>query len=201
MLRDPLPGREAQLEMSARFDKDIAEKYFKPEENAKKGGVLVLFYPDENDISIPLMLRPEYPGVHGGQVSFPGGKFEPQDKNLIHTALREAEEEIGIKSADVEILGNLSELFIFASNFLVVPTVGYLNYKPDFVPEENEVEKIISLPVSHLIDPSVVKFTDIQASKSIRLNAPYFDVEGHVVWGATAMMLSELKAIITKIYS
>ncbi|MCX2742383.1 CoA pyrophosphatase [Mangrovivirga sp. M17] len=197
ILKKPLPGRSAQLEMSARFDENLAEKYFNPGRDAKMGGVMVLFYPeDDGTISLPLMLRPEYPGVHSGQISLPGGKQEPGDKNLIETAIRETEEEIGVNSSDINILGNLSELFIFASNFLVIPSIGYLDYKPDFVPEEGEVEKIIPFPVKSLIDPETVKTTNIQAARGIRLHAPYFDVEGHIVWGATAMMLSELRTIL-----
>ncbi|MEO1049149.1 MAG: CoA pyrophosphatase [Bacteroidota bacterium] len=198
-LQQPLPGRDAQIRMSAKFDPAMKDKYFSAPDSARLGGVLVLFYPSNGSIYLPLMKRPEYPGVHSGQVSFPGGKKEDQDDDLIQTALREAEEEVGVVQQDVKIIGALSELFIFASNFKVLPTIGYVESRPEFIPDQKEVVQIIETDLQALRNPHTIKETDIPISKGYKLRAPYFDIDGHVVWGATAMMLSELVHVINEL--
>ena len=195
-LKGPLPGRDAQIKMSARLDKEKQELYFNPPDNAKLGGVLILLYPQNGHIYLPLMLRPTYKGIHSGQVSFPGGKMEQQDTDLVSTALREAEEEIGISRERIKIIGNLSELYVFASNFKVLPVVGFMEEKPVFHPDRKEVEQVIETNLAMLLDPSNIKRTDIQINSGFRINAPYYDVDGHVVWGATAVMLSEFVEIV-----
>ena len=130
---------------------------------------------------------------HGGQIGFPGGKQEESDKSLEMTAIRETEEEIGIKGNDVQVLGNLTELYIPVSNFLVYPYVGYLSYTPEFKRQETEVNLILEVPFAHFLDPSIRQVIDLQVRKNITLkNVPYFNINGKVLWGATAMMMSEL---------
>ena len=182
--------------MSARLDKEKQELYFNPPDHAKLGGVLILLYPQNGHIYLPLMLRPTYKGIHSGQVSFPGGKMEQQDTDLVSTALREAEEEIGISRERIRIIGNLSELYVFASNFKVLPVVGFIEEKPVFHPDRKEVEQVIETNLAMLLDPSNIKRTDIQIASGFKINAPYYDVDGHVVWGATAVMLSEFVEIV-----
>ena len=147
-----------------------------------------------------LILRTSDHGVHSGQVSFPGGKKEESDRSLEDTALRETEEEIGIKKNDVKVIGHLSELYIPTSGFLVQPFVGYLNKKPLFHPDKNEVQKLIEVPLFLIMDDGIVKETTILKSKTrnqkSEIRIPYFDIHGEVVWGATAMILSELKEIL-----
>ena len=125
----PLPGRDAQLRM-ANAERRLTISHYKIPQDAKWGSVLILFYEDENKIKLPLILRPTYEGVHSAQVAFPGGRFEPADENLVNTALRETNEEIGILPGDVEVLGKLTELYIPPSKFLVHPHVGMIKYKP-----------------------------------------------------------------------
>ena len=161
-----------------------------PKRPSKPGGVMLLLYPHDGDIYLPLMKRPTYKGAHSGQVSFPGGKFEPEDKDLKETALRETEEEIGVKSSDIQVIGGLSELFIIASNFKVFPTVGFVTERPVFVPDAIEVEDILEVSLSDLKNLSKRGVEEMTFGK-YTINSPYFDVDGHVVWGATAMMLSE----------
>ncbi|MFY0593022.1 MAG: CoA pyrophosphatase [Roseivirga sp.] len=175
----------------------ISESRFKenPAQPARPGGVMVLLYPKDGDIYLPLMKRPVYEGAHSGQVSFPGGKVEKQDKNLVDTALRETHEEIGVLPHDIQVIGQLSELFIIASNFKVFPTVGILKNEPDFIPDEREVDRVLLPNLSHLKDSNnrgmkTMKFPPYT------INSPYFDVEGEIVWGATAMILSELIHIV-----
>lgn len=159
---------------------------------------MVLLYPHNGDIYLPLMKRPTYEGAHSGQVSFPGGKFEQDDLDITTTALRETEEEIGVNPEQIEVIGSLSEMFIIASNFKVFPTVGYLPQRPAFVPDAVEVEAVLEVSISHLQDLSK-RGVEPMTFGNYTIQSPYFDVEGHVVWGATAMMLSELLYILDEL--
>jgi 8-oxo-dGTP pyrophosphatase MutT (NUDIX family) len=194
-LAQDLPGREAQLKMSPlpvdwrRFSLDAPA-------TAKKSAVLLLFYPEASGIFFPLIKRPSYPGAHSGQVSFPGGKVEPSDPDLVFTALREAEEEIGIEASKVEVLGRLTDLYIPTSNFLVSPVLGFLNETPRFVPEAREVERIIPTAMSMIGQPQIRQRTLVPIGEGRHLETPYFALDGEVVWGATAMILSELLQLL-----
>ncbi len=158
-----------------------------------------MFYRDEDKIKLPLILRPVYAGVHSGQIGLPGGRKEKADADFYETALREAKEEIGIDPADVTVIGHLSDLFVFASNHMVHPVVGYISQKPVFLTDPREVDQLIEVPLSTLLDKSIRGITNIVVSGSMEISAPYFGVDGHTVWGATAMMLSELLSIINEL--
>ena len=195
-LNGPLPGKKAQVAMAP---KPIDDRRFNEDPNnpARLGGVMVLLFQDGNDVRIPLMKRPTYDGVHSGQVSLPGGKHEPEDKDLITTALRETEEEIGISSQSIEVLGSLSEMFIIASNFKVYPTVGVIHETPLFKLDTKEVEAIYTPTVSELMDLNKRKVKTMHFPP-YTIHSPYFDIEGEVVWGATAMILGELVEVLKK---
>ena len=136
---------------------------------------------------------------HSGQMSFPGGRFETEDGDLSITALRETEEEIGIKRSEVQLLGGLTELYIPVSNFLVHPFVGYLPYTPSFVPDAREVHAVVETPFNRFFEASAIQKKDMHLSESLRLrDVPFYDIAGKVVWGATAMMLSELVELTKK---
>ena len=190
-----LPGREAQLKMAPlpvdwrRFSLDAPVSH-------KKSAVLLLFYPEDSGVFFPLIKRPTYPGAHSGQVSFPGGKVEPSDPDVVYTALREAEEEIGIDAGKVEVLGRLTDLYIPTSNFLVSPVLGFLAEKPRFVPEVREVARIIPTAVSSMRQPEIRQRTLVAIGEGQQLETPYFALDGEVVWGATAMILSELLQLL-----
>lgn len=194
-LAQDLPGREAQLMMSPlpvdwrRFSLDAPA-------TAKKSAVLLLFYPEASGVYFPLIKRPSYPGAHSGQVSFPGGKVEPDDPDLVYTALREAEEEIGIDPGKVEVLGRLTDLYIPKSNFLVSPVLGFLAEKPRFVPEKREVERIIPTALSIVGQAQIRQRTYVSIGAGRQVETPYFALDGEVVWGATAMILSELLQLL-----
>ena len=196
-LKSPLPGVDAHLIMSPR---PINWKRFdhKRPENHRKGAVLLLFYPQNGEPFFPLIKRPEYDGVHSGQIALPGGKMEPSDPDLIFTALREASEEVGVDPEQVEILGRLTDLYIAPSNFLVTPVIGISSVKPDFVPEEKEVDRIIQTTIKHLSTPEIRKEKILEISNSFSLNTPYFEVEDEMVWGATAMILGELLQLLER---
>ncbi|MDX5339302.1 MAG: CoA pyrophosphatase [Cyclobacteriaceae bacterium] len=195
-LQEPLPGREAHLLMAPQ---PVDQRRFDPKlpEHHRKSGVLLLFYPESKDAFFPLIKRPDYPGVHGGQISLPGGKMEPEDFNVIQTALREAEEEIGVDRDQIHILGQMTDLYIPTSNFLVSPVVGYLNTIPTLTPEEKEVQRIISAQVSQVLDLEIRKRKSLKIRPSLNLDAPYFEIDGEMVWGATAMILSELSWLLS----
>jgi 8-oxo-dGTP pyrophosphatase MutT (NUDIX family) len=193
----PLPGKKAQLKMaSAIRNKEVDFNY--DTSTATMSSVLILLYPQLNKINTVFILRQTYEGVHSGQVSFPGGRIEENDKSLIDTALREAQEEVNVRSEKVKVLGSLSELFIPPSNYLVLPVLGYMENRPDLKPDTAEVSEIIEADISFLFDENKMNSKIIEI-KGHKIEAPYFDVDGHVVWGATAMILSELKEVILSI--
>ncbi|MCB2219274.1 MAG: CoA pyrophosphatase [Bacteroidetes bacterium] len=196
-LRLQLPGNEAHLKMASRFRLDTLNR---PRDLSKalKSAVLVLFYPDEEKIKLCFILRPDYNGVHSRQVAFPGGRWEEEDTDLTATALREAAEEVNIQPDDVTVLGHLTDLYIPPSNYLVTPVVGYSKNKPEFHPDHLEVAEIIETDLDFLFDPSRRKEKMINV-RGYDIDAPYFDVKGHVIWGATAMILSELSEVIKSI--
>lgn len=191
----PLPGKDAHLKM-APLPLDLRRFELTRPDNLRKSGVLILFYPYQNSTYFPLIKRPEYPGFHSGQVAFPGGKMEIGDENIIQTALREAEEEIGIDRNQVKVLGQLSDMYIPTSNFLVSPIVGCLAYCPELVADPHEVARIITTDLRYLLGPEIRKEKTLDLEHGGRLNAPYFEIDGEVVWGATAMILSELIHVI-----
>lgn len=197
-LKEALPGVEAHAHMAPLHRK---EERFKPSalKNARQGAVLLLLYPHQKRLYLPLMQRPEYEGHHSGQISFPGGKMEMEDPDKIHTALREANEEMGIIPEQVELLGVLSELYIPPSNYLVLPVVGWVKERPQFIPDPVEVAQIIEAPLDLLLDNKAIQHTYQNLASGMRVKIPYFNVEEQVVWGATAMILSEFLAVVREL--
>jgi 8-oxo-dGTP pyrophosphatase MutT (NUDIX family) len=171
---------------------------FKQSFPVRTGSVLILLYEDNHELKFPLIKRPDYQGAHGGQISLPGGKTEPGEDS-IDTALREAHEEIGIKTSDVNVLGRLSEFHVIPSNFLITPVVGAIEYKPHFIPDDYEVAKILNGTVADLIKDDAVFVTEILASGQYKMQAPHFKIEDEIVWGATAMMLNEFRVVLKEI--
>lgn len=194
----PLPGKEAQFRM-ANLERQLNLSRYKIPEDARNSGVMILLYEEGGRIKIPLILRPENSGIHSGQISLPGGKQEPEDENLVSTAIRETSEEIGVPSKSIEVIGKLTQLYIPPSNFIVHPHLGYLTDEVIFIPEKSEVAKIIALELEDLMDEEKVKEKDILLSSGQSIRAPYYTIEGETVWGATAMILSELKSILYEI--
>jgi len=194
-LEKPLPGKEGQIKM-APFPINETRFDFKPTADAQLGGVLLLLYEDGGKIKFPLTERATYDGVHSGQISFPGGKHEPEDVDMMATAKRETYEEIGVPVSDIHIIGKLTEMYIPPSNFHVHPYIGFVYGKPTFVGQESEVVKIIETDIDILLDEKTVKRKVEKMYDIYTMDIPYFDIDGHIVWGATAMILSEFKAII-----
>ena len=198
-LNTELPGQDAQEIMMPTLS-DKSRFSLAAKKNAREGGVMILFYQKDGSLYFPLIQRPDYDGVHAKQMSFPGGKKDADDTSLIVTAKRETEEEIGIESSKIVVIGELTELFIIASNFNVLPVIGYLNEYPTFVADEHEVDQIIEVKVTDLMDEDKQKEKPLTILQGITINAPYFDLNNKVVWGATAMILAELKQILKSFY-
>lgn len=193
-LQRPLPGQEAQYRMAHQVRRRVAP----PPDDARMAGVLALFYPKSDDWHIVFIERPHRPeDRHGGQISFPGGKQEEMDNSLAETALREAEEEIGVPSSSIRLLGALTDLYIPVSNFLVNPFVGYITQYPTFKPQPSEVEDIIEVPFNTFLNENTRQWINLPITEKITLQqVPYFNIEGKIIWGATAMMLSELIEVV-----
>ena len=189
-----LLGQEAQFLMApderirALSEMDIEAK--KP----RWAGVMAVFYPNtKGETTLVLILRKTYKGVHSNQVGFPGGKAETFDESIKHTALRETEEEVGLPQNEINVVKKLTKLYIPPSNFWVQPFIGYVEQTPVFTKEDAEVEAILEVPLEEfLADKSVIK-QRIDTSYGTMLDVPAFYLSEHVVWGATAMMLSEVK--------
>jgi 8-oxo-dGTP pyrophosphatase MutT (NUDIX family) len=194
-LAKPLPGKKAQYLMAPGYrpDYEIEEVMkFSP----KIGGVLLLINPADDGLKIIFTLRKQYDGTHSGQMSFPGGKREEGDTDIIRTALRETQEEIGVPVEDIKVIGKLSELYIPPSNFLVYPTVGVLKQETVFVKEEYEVEEIIEIPLSFFMDEKSRTTTRIKVMGKTEVEVPAYVYGKYVIWGATAIMMSEFVYIL-----
>ncbi|MBI1184433.1 NUDIX domain-containing protein [bacterium] len=184
--------------MSALGRKQSVEQTFGTKAH-KLGAVLILLFPLENKACFPLTQRHQYKGVHSGQVSLPGGKYEAQDRNLMATALRETEEEIGVEPSKIEVIGALSTLYIPPSNFLVHPYIGFTKEKPHMKKDDFEVHELFETDLETLLHPQTVQHTRVKIAEGLRINTPYFNLNNKIVWGATAMILSELKEILNQI--
>lgn len=196
-----LPGQDAQLLLAPDFRKESLSVSYNTD-NAKKAGVMILFYPDQNDEThLVLILRKSYKGVHSNQVALPGGKVEKQDRDLIETALRETEEEIGVKADTVDVIRPMTELYIPPSNYIVKPTLAKVDYIPEFKPQLSEVEKIIPVKLEHFMHPSVMRPGSINTSYAGKREVMSYQINGYTVWGATAMMLSELQVLLKNVIS
>ncbi len=196
-LKGPLPGARAHEPLRATAIGDIKTN-FTHSVPPKPGSVLILLYPDQGEIKFPLTKRPEYLGAHSGQVSFPGGKAEAGE-TVEETALREGEEEIGIRRSSIEIIGRLSEFYVIPSNFLVTPIVAIQRTRPIFTPDPVEVVRILEGTLSAITRDDAVAVQEITAARIYNLRAPHFMIENEIVWGATAMMLNELREVVRNI--
>lgn len=186
----PLPGRDAQLRM-AHVTRRL---YVEAPTGARQAAVLATLFQKEDHWHVVLIERNANDrDHHAGQISFPGGKAEPDDSSLLITALRETEEEIGIPRQNVKILGSLTDMYIPVSNFQVHPFVGYLDHPPVYRLQEEEVSGVLEVPLDIFHQKDLRKTTDIPVSKQLTLkNVPYFDIHGKILWGATAMIMNEL---------
>lgn len=185
----PLPGASAQFKMAPG---NIHE--FKSKGKTEKAAVLLLVYPVDKVPYIVFMKRQEYDGHHSGQISFPGGKYEKSDKTLSNTAIRETIEELGDNLDHIEIIGKLSPLLIPVSMYDIQPFVGFINYKPTWDPDPEEVSYLIETPVDALYRPHTKSTETWNINRTFR-QVPFYRIKQEKIWGATAMVLSEYETI------
>lgn len=196
-LKKPLPGRNIQYEM-APSDRDRRYANTQNQEPPVKAAILILLFPDNDKLSTVFIKRTQYPGAHSGQISFPGGKFEPKDMQLDKTALRETSEELGIDVEGITLLGELTPLYIGVSNFKVYPFVGYTDAELSFQIQKEEVEYTITENLRNLTNPEIKGEFRLQ-SHGIELTAPCFQIGKSKIWGATAMILNEFLTLYKKL--
>ena len=196
----PLPAETSHFKMVPPFRQELLRKQEKAIKKAKHAGVLALFYPDEDiETKFVLILRKTYKGVHSAQVAFPGGKLETQDTSLKDTALRETFEEVGVPIEAVSIVRSISQVYIPPSNFYVQPYIGLTQTTPKFIKQEDEVEELIEIDLEHFLDDQSLITKKVKTSYSIEVEVPAFKLNDYVVWGATAMMLSEIKDLLKQL--
>ena len=192
---EKLGGLNAQFKMAPKLRLKYNEEKIAANK-PRKAAVLVLFYPNiNNETCFLLTKRASYKGTHSAQISFPGGKTEKSDKNLQETALRETLEEVGVQPSTVKIIRELTDVYIPPSNFLATPFLGFVDEKPTFI-LNHEVEKEIEVLVSDLLDDANISFVTLDTSYMKKVAVPCYKMNNHIVWGATGMMLSEIKELL-----
>jgi 8-oxo-dGTP pyrophosphatase MutT (NUDIX family) len=195
-LAEPLPGLAAQLRMAP-------DPRTWPEDGAplRPAAALLLIYPHAGEWHVPLTVRGSGLRHHTGQVSLPGGRLDRPDESVEQAALREAQEEIGIAPSTVEIIGRLTPVPIAVSGHLLHPVVGASVTRPPFTLAAHEVERLIEVPITRLLQPDVVAWEKRVRSQSPTeiQRVPYFEIDGGRIWGATAMVLAEFMAVLNRV--
>lgn len=186
-LQKDLPGSMAHRKMIPPGRKLTAESTAIG--TIKYSSILLLLFPDEGKLYTCLTRRNSNMKNHAGQVSFPGGKID-EGENPEYTAMRETQEEVGVSPADIRVLGRLSELYIPISGYSISPYVAWIDYKPKFVLNPDEADKLILFPIQDFIQKEKIKYTRVNTVTGV-LEVPYYPFEDEIVWGATAMILSE----------
>ncbi|TVZ54799.1 NUDIX domain-containing protein [Lutibacter sp. Hel_I_33_5] len=189
-----LGGLESHFRLAPQMRLQYNEEKIKAKD-PKKAAVLALFYPNnQGEACFLLTQRASYKGTHSAQISFPGGKIEEDDTNLEETALRETFEEVGVSKIYVTMIREMTAVYIPPSNFLATPFLGYATTKPNFI-ANNEVAELIEVKVDDLLDDKNISSVKMSTSYMENIDVPCFKLNNHIVWGATAMMLNEIKEL------
>ena len=196
--KESLLSRDAHIKMAPLERISYSDETQYLDKNPKKAAVLMLFYPKNERTHLALIVRNSYPGVHSSQIGFPGGKVELSDANLTETALRETHEEVGIAPHQIQVVKTFSEIYIPPSNYLVAPFMGIAYEELTFIPDPNEVKKVLELSIADFLDEQILTKVTMSTSYATDIEVPAFQVDKYIVWGATAMMMSELKEVIKK---
>ncbi len=194
-LKSNLPGFEAHLKLAPK-ERIEGIKLSERADDAKQSAVLIILFLENNKLKILFILRSVYNGAHSGQISFPGGQKDKIDMDLIHTALRETKEEIGVSLDLKNIVGKLSELYIPHSNFIVQPYVAFAEELGELSPDPTEVQKIYKIALDDLLKVDAIQNKNVLFVNKLPISAPCFFIDNLKIWGATAMILNELLDII-----
>jgi len=191
-----LPAESAHIKMAPK-ERALALKNLDLNTvNPRIAAVMMLCYPKNEKTHLVLIVRNEYKGVHSSQIAFPGGKYETFDNSYQETALRETHEEVGILPEKITIIKQFTPMYIPPSNFLVHPFLGFSSEELSFYPDVREVASVIELPLSVFLDDEIIVDTTLSTSYGDNIVVPAFQIENHIVWGATAMILSELREVL-----
>ena len=195
----PLPGEAAHIPLSP-SGRGISSETIKKAIHYKESAVALILFEERSQLNGILMQRQVYKGFHSGQVCFPGGKKEDFETNLSDTAIRETIEEIGLQEEKFNLLGELTPVFIPVSNFKIQPFVVQYTDIPLFNPDVREVKEVFSFPIEQLIQEDAIQRTKIQIADDEFLDdVPYFNINGKIVWGATALILNEFRDLLGSI--
>lgn len=190
-------SEEAHLEIAPNFRSDRLKDIEIKARNPKNAGVVALCYPNKYDEAcLTLILRNTYNGVHSAQIGFPGGREELIDNDIKDTALRETFEEVGVRPAQIKIIKDLTRLYIPPSNFWVYPFFGVCQSRPKFRRQESEVNQILEVKLQDILDDGVRSTKTLSTSYAKNVDVPAFVIQEQIIWGATGMMLNEVKGII-----
>ncbi len=196
ILKLSLPGEQAHVKMAPPERMALLKSIDISKLNLRNAAVMLLVYPKLDEAHLALILRNTYKGVHSSQIAFPGGKAETFDASFEQTALRETEEEIGVSKEQITVVRQLTNVYIPPSNFMVYPFLGYCAETPTFIRDPAEVAAIIEFPIKLFLDDKIVVNKSIETSYSKSIEVLSYKIDDDYVWGATAMMLSELKELL-----
>ena len=196
-LKEPLPGKQAHISMLPE-GRDLTDS--DTNHSINKSAVLILIYPEGDELYFCLTKRNSMLKHHPGQISFPGGRCENHETDPWVTSLRETKEEIGVPQNQIKLIGKLSEVFVKVSNFIIYPYIGFSSEKPDFKVNHNEVEALIVLPLMSILSDNNRTTRMINTSLG-PMNVPCYHISDNIIWGATSMMIAELEAILKQYYS
>ena len=192
-LAETLPGVQAQLRFApSPLRPGWRAGHYPPDSRTAAG--LILLYPRDNDVALPVTVRASGLARHAGQISLPGGATDPGE-TITEAELREASEEIGVDPSTVRVLGELTPVHVLVSGFTLHPIVGVTDERPNFVAAPDEVDEILEVSLDHLRDASNIG-RDTRVREGVAVEYPYFDLLGHQVWGATAMILGEFICLL-----
>ena len=200
LIEAKLPAFDAHIKMAPLERLESLKNIDLASKTPKTAAVMMLLYPKDGKTHLVLILRNSYKGVHSSQIAFPGGKYELEDENFAATALRETHEEVGIHPDKMEIIKPFTHLYIPPSNFMVHAFLGICKEEIVFEPDPTEVAGIIELPLSVFLSDTILVEAKLSTSYADNINVPAFKIEEHIVWGATAMILSELKEVLKNVF-
>ncbi|MBG6109503.1 8-oxo-dGTP pyrophosphatase MutT (NUDIX family) [Flavobacterium sp. CG_23.5] len=191
-----LPAQVSHIKMAPLERIESLKNFDIESKKPKIAAVMMLLYPKNGKTHLVLIVRNSYKGVHSAQIAFPGGKYESKDEIFENTALRETHEEVGVHPDNMEIIKTFTPMYIPPSDFMVHPFLGICKQEIIFVPDPTEVANIIELPLMVFLSDAILTDAKMTTSYANEISVPAFKIEEHIVWGATAMMLSELKDVV-----